>query len=125
MYIFTAWSVIFYINLVRRASPSVDQQHVNNILNHQRTTVYMETSIPEQCKQLRFQIPRAQPPRPGSWHAIPRLFIAHRSQSHTQASCHASLCLLQDCMDGKQARRTGSSSPLGQLFDHGCDAFVL
>lgn len=26
-----------------------------------------------------------------------------------------------DCMDGKQARRTGSSSPLGQLFDHGCD----
>ncbi|GMI22715.1 hypothetical protein TrCOL_g11401 [Triparma columacea] len=26
-----------------------------------------------------------------------------------------------DCMDGKQARRTGTSSPLGQLFDHGCD----
>jgi len=30
-----------------------------------------------------------------------------------------------DCLDGKQARRTGSSSPLGQLFDHGCDALVL
>lgn len=28
-----------------------------------------------------------------------------------------------DALDGKQARRTGSSSPLGQLFDHGCDAF--
>lgn len=28
-----------------------------------------------------------------------------------------------DNMDGKQARRTGSSSPLGLLFDHGCDAF--
>lgn len=27
-----------------------------------------------------------------------------------------------DCLDGKQARRTKSSSPLGQLFDHGCDA---
>lgn len=27
-----------------------------------------------------------------------------------------------DAIDGKQARRTGSSSPLGQLFDHGCDA---
>lgn len=26
-----------------------------------------------------------------------------------------------DCMDGKQARRTGTSSPLGQLFDHGVD----
>ena len=24
-----------------------------------------------------------------------------------------------DCIDGKQARRTKSSSPLGQLFDHG------
>jgi len=27
-----------------------------------------------------------------------------------------------DAVDGKQARRTGCSSPLGQLFDHGCDA---
>lgn len=29
-----------------------------------------------------------------------------------------------DAIDGKQARRTRSSSPLGQLFDHGCDALV-
>ncbi|PHJ17197.1 cdp-alcohol phosphatidyltransferase superfamily protein [Cystoisospora suis] len=28
-----------------------------------------------------------------------------------------------DAVDGKQARRTNSSSPLGQLFDHGCDSF--
>lgn len=28
-----------------------------------------------------------------------------------------------DNMDGKQARRTKASSPLGLLFDHGCDAF--
>lgn len=27
-----------------------------------------------------------------------------------------------DAIDGKQARRTRSSTPLGQLFDHGCDA---
>ena len=27
-------------------------------------------------------------------------------------------------MDGKQARRTGNSSPLGLIFDHGCDAFT-
>lgn len=27
-----------------------------------------------------------------------------------------------DAIDGKQARRTGSSSPLGEVFDHGCDA---
>lgn len=26
-----------------------------------------------------------------------------------------------DCMDGKQARRTNSSTPMGQLFDHGLD----
>ena len=27
-----------------------------------------------------------------------------------------------DNVDGRQARRTKSSSPLGELFDHGCDA---
>ena len=36
------------------------------------------------------------------------------------------VCLLVyqtlDNLDGRQARRTGNSSPLGQFFDHGCDA---
>ncbi len=27
-----------------------------------------------------------------------------------------------DAIDGKQARRTDTSTPLGELFDHGCDA---
>ncbi|KAJ0408409.1 hypothetical protein ATCC90586_009184 [Pythium insidiosum] len=39
---------------------------------------------------------------------------------------NAGLCLLLyqvlDVADGKQARKTGNSSPLGLLFDHGCDA---
>ena len=30
-----------------------------------------------------------------------------------------------DAIDGKQARRTKGGSPLGQLFDHGCDSFTL
>lgn len=30
-----------------------------------------------------------------------------------------------DEIDGKQARRTGNSSPLGLIFDHGCDAFAV
>jgi len=30
---------------------------------------------------------------------------------------------MMDEMDGKQARATKNSSPLGLLFDHGCDAF--
>jgi phosphatidylglycerophosphate synthase len=30
-----------------------------------------------------------------------------------------------DALDGKQARRIGSSSPLGQLVDHGCDCMNL
>lgn len=38
----------------------------------------------------------------------------------------SALCMFaystMDNMDGKQARRTGSSSPLGLLFDHGLDA---
>ncbi|KAI3425927.1 hypothetical protein D9Q98_007899 [Chlorella vulgaris] len=33
--------------------------------------------------------------------------------------------LHMDCLDGKQARRTKNSSPLGQLFDHGCDALAV
>lgn len=27
-----------------------------------------------------------------------------------------------DAIDGKQARRTKSATPLGELFDHGCDS---
>lgn len=38
----------------------------------------------------------------------------------------AAFCLFTyatlDNMDGKQARKIGASSPLGLLFDHGCDA---
>ena len=30
-----------------------------------------------------------------------------------------------DNCDGKQARRTGTSSPLGEFFDHGVDALVV
>ena len=40
------------------------------------------------------------------------------------AWCGLSLLLYQvlDVADGKQARKTGNASPLGLLFDHGCDA---
>ncbi|TMW63199.1 hypothetical protein Poli38472_002140 [Pythium oligandrum] len=40
------------------------------------------------------------------------------------ATAGISLILYQvlDVADGKQARKTGNSSPLGLLFDHGCDA---
>lgn len=39
-------------------------------------------------------------------------------------SCAVGLFLYQslDAIDGKQARRTNSSTPLGELFDHGCDS---
>ena len=30
-----------------------------------------------------------------------------------------------DAIDGKQARRTNSSTPLGELFDHGCDSISI
>ncbi|XP_044737346.1 cholinephosphotransferase 1 isoform X2 [Chrysoperla carnea] len=40
------------------------------------------------------------------------------------ALCALGLFIYQslDAIDGKQARRTGTSSPLGELFDHGCDS---
>ena len=39
-------------------------------------------------------------------------------------SCALGLFIYQtlDAIDGKQARRTKTSSPLGELFDHGCDS---
>ncbi|XP_059490082.1 cholinephosphotransferase 1 isoform X1 [Neocloeon triangulifer] len=49
---------------------------------------------------------KAEPPRWGCFLCALGLFI------------YQSL----DAVDGKQARRTGSSSPLGELFDHGCDS---
>lgn len=58
---------------------------------------------------------------------------ALQSSSSTTASVISSpmaflwaFCLFMyqsmDAIDGKQARRTGMSGPLGELFDHGCDA---
>ena len=42
---------------------------------------------------------------------------------------NAAICLqvyvVLDAADGKQARRLNASSPLGQIFDHGCDAINL
>jgi len=40
------------------------------------------------------------------------------------AACGVGLFAYQtlDAIDGKQARRTGTSSPLGEIFDHGCDS---
>jgi phosphatidylglycerophosphate synthase len=48
------------------------------------------------------------------------------SFSALQIYCAAAIFVYQtaDAVDGKQARRTGTSSPLGALFDHGCDALV-
>jgi ethanolaminephosphotransferase len=42
--------------------------------------------------------------------------------------CHGILLFLYqtfDAVDGKQARRTNSSSPLGELFDHGISKSFL
>ncbi|GBP80011.1 Ethanolaminephosphotransferase 1 [Eumeta japonica] len=35
------------------------------------------------------------------------------------------LPMLLDGIDGKQARRTGTSGPLGELFDHGLDSYSV
>ena len=40
-----------------------------------------------------------------------------------EGACYLAYRILDE-MDGKQARKTGNSSPLGLLFDHGCDAFT-
>lgn len=49
---------------------------------------------------------------------------SHDVPPHIFILCAIGLFIYQtlDAIDGKQARRTGTSSPLGELFDHGCDA---
>lgn len=49
---------------------------------------------------------------------IPRWFYI------IEAFCYFFYRMLDE-MDGKQARRTGNSSPLGLLFDHGLDSFTM
>lgn len=60
-------------------------------------------------------------------HALPR--ITHAGYAPRWVYLFAGWAVVfytwLDCFDGKQARRTGTSSPLGQLFDHGCDALSV
>lgn len=63
---------------------------------------------------------------------IPHLIVLIGYSADLYGNIPTWLCLLAaigqlfymilDNADGKQARKTGSSSPLGLLFDHGCDA---
>jgi len=52
----------------------------------------------------------------GSVNTIPRWVWYYSAFSHFMAHT-------LDGIDGKQARRTGSSSPLGEMFDHGLDSW--
>ncbi|MFD8079956.1 CDP-alcohol phosphatidyltransferase family protein [Streptomyces sp. NPDC059718] len=40
-------------------------------------------------------------------------------------TCLATLALLVDAVDGRVARRTGTTSPLGARFDMETDAFLI
>jgi len=65
------------------------------------------------------------------WYYCPGLYEAN-TELNSDYTVPPGIFLLNGCamliyqtldnMDGKQARKTGSSSPLGLLFDHGCDA---
>ncbi|KAL5251941.1 hypothetical protein ACHWQZ_G014921 [Mnemiopsis leidyi] len=59
------------------------------------------------------------------------VLVYYSSDGHSTAppgafiACGLGLFIYQslDAIDGKHARRTGTNNPLGELFDHGCDAF--
>jgi len=55
------------------------------------------------------------------WHHAPSWIEAVPSHAIVLSGWCIIAYYTLDCMDGKQARRTGTSSPLGQLFDHGFD----
>lgn len=53
------------------------------------------------------------------------LFLYKRSHKHVlYVMIHVFILLCVDGVDGKQARRTNSSTPLGELFDHGLDSWA-
>lgn len=60
------------------------------------------------------------------WYHVPTLEPSDETDHHRWIFLFNAIAMLLyqtlDNMDGKQARRTHSSSPLGLLFDHGCDA---
>ena len=52
------------------------------------------------------------------------LVSTHKLFHSLQCVNTASVCCIADGIDGKQARRTGTSGPLGELFDHGLDSWA-
>lgn len=66
---------------------------------------------------------------------IPHIILGYFYPSSLEGDVPVWLCLTLgvlhltymnfDNLDGKQARKTGNSSPLGLLFDHGCDSLVV
>ncbi|XP_010851742.1 PREDICTED: cholinephosphotransferase 1 isoform X1 [Bison bison bison] len=74
----------------------------------------------------RYQLSRGRDFPPGSVTSGPGRRIGPYRQAPywTYLLCALGLFIYQslDAIDGKQARRTNSCSPLGELFDHGCDS---
>ena len=59
---------------------------------------------------------------PHSPHPLDTIDIQAPYWAYLQAALGLFAYQTLDATDGKQARRTQSSSPLGELFDHGCDS---
>ncbi|KAK0565245.1 hypothetical protein OC861_003857 [Tilletia horrida] len=108
----------------------------SQISNQLHSLVSAGKALPVSPILPRFGLPeRIQPTSsiPG-WSLLSLFF----SSSSADASVNGSTCLPHwvyytwalglflyqslDSIDGKQARRTGMAGPLGELFDHGCDA---
>ena len=55
------------------------------------------------------------------------IFLPFQAPAWAYISSALGLFIYQslDAIDGKQARRTGSASPLGELVDHGCDSVSM
>lgn len=62
--------------------------------------------------------------RPVSFLSFLKVSLLFQAPLWAYLLCAVGLFIYQslDAIDGKQARRTNSSSPLGELFDHGCDS---
>jgi len=103
-----------------------------------RSLFYKHLSSPA-CDVICRQIPEWVAPNLITFIGLIVMAMGHIVVVHHAPNLHGDIppwvCVLQavvgltyqtlDNLDGKQARRTGTSSPLGLLFDHGIDALVV
>lgn len=89
------------------------------------TLYYCAQALAVCMKQVNFSV-CTQADNPPSSSRLSVLSSSPQASPWAYLSCAVGAFVYQalDAIDGKQARRTRTNTPLGELFDHGCDAIT-